>query len=281
MTAGWIATAFAAALSANAAAQELPIERPGYMLLDPVPRGKLREMATDRPNQTDSPTTIDAGRLQVEFGVLDTSVDRSPGARSRVWSVGDINLRLGVLDKLELNVVLSPHVVTYDRLRGTAEARRRGFGDVTVGAKFNLWGNNGGATAFAIKPQLTLPTAARGLGTGHAELAVAVPFTAELPAGFGVSLQPSLLRVRDQANRHYVTGYQAAAALDHDVGPLNAYVEYVFDDTDEDGVPSQQVLDVGATARVTRNLVIDAGVGFGLNEAASDFRFLTGASVRF
>ena len=248
--------------------------------------GDLREIATDRPNLTDSPTTIDAGHVQIETGGLDFSRDRSGDTVRRDYSVGDINMRVGILDSAEINIILQPSVITRidDRATGI-RSRSHGFGDVTVGGKINLWGNAGSdrrwATALAIKPQVKLPVARGALGNGRVEWAAALPFTLALPQGFGLSVQPSLLRLRDAANRRYTTGYEGAVAIDHDIGPLNAYAEYVFDDTREPGQADAQLLNLGATAAVTRNLVIDAGVGIGLNDAADGVRFLTGGSVRF
>ena len=241
----------------------------------------LRDMEPARPNETDTPSTIDAGHVQFEIGALDISRERERGEDAREWSVGEIAMRVGVLDNLELAVTFQPHIGQSERI-GQARQSATGFGDVIVGAKVNLWGNEGDtATALTIRPQLTLPTAAGDLGAGQAEASIALPFTATLPAGFGLSLQPTLSRQAAQDNDGTVTGYRAAAALDHDVGAANLFAEYVWEDTGESGQPASQVLNLGGTAQVTGNLVLDAAVGIGLNAGADDLRFLTGASVRF
>jgi hypothetical protein len=236
-----------------------------------------REISTDRPNLTDSPITVEPGFVQLEVGLFDRSLDRGGGDRARAWSIGDVNARIGVTRSVEVNVVVQPHLVARDRA-GAAS----GFGDVTVGAKVNLWGNDAPdrvwGTALALKPQVKLPTAGRSLGNGNVEAGLAVPFTMALPAGFGLSLQPGVERVRDRDDRRTVTSAQVAAALDHDLGPANLYAEWVWEDADG---PAAQLLDLGATAAVTRNFVVDAGVGIGLTEAADDFRLLVGGSVRF
>ena len=38
-----------------------------YTLFHPTPREWMREMSTDRPDQTESPNTVDAGHFQVEL----------------------------------------------------------------------------------------------------------------------------------------------------------------------------------------------------------------------
>jgi hypothetical protein len=256
------------------------------LLLAPVPLmaqsspDGLREMQTDRPNATNSPTTIDPSHLQLEVGAFDTSIDRQGGDRDREWSLGELNFRVGVLSALELNVLVQPRLVSAQRVGGVS-MRSRGFGDLTIGGKFNFWGNDGGATALGIQPQVKLPTAANGLGNGHAEFSVGLPFTAKLPAGFDLSLQPTLSRVRNEDNTRTVTGYQGAAAIDHDLGPINLYAEYVYDDTSEHGAPNRQTLDLGGVLKLSRNLVLDSGVFIGLNHATPDLEITTGGSVRF
>lgn len=239
---------------------------------------QLREMETDRPNRTNTPSTIDAGHVQFEVGALDTTLDRDgPDERTRMWSLGEVNARIGVTDDVELNVIVAPHGVVHER--GDDDAR--GFGDTTLGLKWNLAGNGGGGLGVAIQPQLKLPTASDRLGNGNVELDVNVPLKADGPAGFGLSVQPTVSWLRSEDDTHYVAGWQLAAAVDHDVGPANVYAEYALSDTAEHGEPAASFLDVGATVQAGDNLTLDAGTEIGLNEGAEDFRVLTGVSVRF
>ena len=273
------------ALPANAKAQQTTIDKSGYTLLDPVPEDALRTMATDRPNETNTPTTIDAGHLQIEAGVIDYAHDNDDGDRQRTWGYGELNFRLGVLDRLDLNIVIEPHQVIHDNDRSIGSDRgARGFGDIMVGGKLNLWGDDGAgstwSTAFALQPQIKLPTAALGVGNRRVEYALAAPFQMVLPVGFNLSVQPSLLRLRNSGNDGYVTGYEGAVAIDHDIGLLDAYAEYVADDTSENGQPSQQTLDLGGTLPLGHNLVFDTGVNLGLTKASPDFKWLTGLSLR-
>src|SRR5205814_5062766 len=45
-------------------------DKSGYNLWRPVPDSLLREMATDRPDKTESAFTVDAGHYQIEMDVL-------------------------------------------------------------------------------------------------------------------------------------------------------------------------------------------------------------------
>src|SRR2546421_5325321 len=47
-----------------------------FNLFNPVPRELLRDLQTDRPDQTEGPYTIDAGHVQAELDLLNYSYDR-------------------------------------------------------------------------------------------------------------------------------------------------------------------------------------------------------------
>src|SRR5262245_25948677 len=62
-----------------------------YNLFNPTPRDLMREMSTDRPDQTESPYTVDAGHFQMEMdlGIATFDRDKSGGGdvRTEVWGV--------------------------------------------------------------------------------------------------------------------------------------------------------------------------------------------------
>src|SRR5690242_16962200 len=76
--------------------------------------GDLRPMDIDRPNRTNTPHTVDAAHVQIEFGAFDWAYSKSRD--STPWqsqaAFAQTNVRVGVLDRLELNVVVSPLLYT-------------------------------------------------------------------------------------------------------------------------------------------------------------------------
>jgi hypothetical protein len=52
---------------AFAEAADDPQDKSRYNLFHPTPDNLLRELATDRPDKTESPTTVDAGHFQFEM----------------------------------------------------------------------------------------------------------------------------------------------------------------------------------------------------------------------
>jgi hypothetical protein len=66
-----------------AAAGEGPVDKSQFHLFHPTPDALLREMATDRPDKTESAYTVDAGHFQVEMDLLSYTYDRSRDETSK------------------------------------------------------------------------------------------------------------------------------------------------------------------------------------------------------
>ncbi|HEY1981609.1 MAG TPA: transporter [Xanthobacteraceae bacterium] len=170
---------------------------PGHTLFNPTPDDQMRQMATDRPNVTNTPQTIDAGHLQVELGLFDFARSQtSPTSTPRSLVFGHTNFRLGILDNLEVNAAIDSYDVFWNTQDASGRTQRQsGLGDMTIGGTLNFWGDDGSddawATALAVQPQLKLPTAQSGLGNGHPEFSISLPFTVNLPADFISVFRPA------------------------------------------------------------------------------------------
>src|SRR5438477_5692131 len=72
-----------------------------FNLFHPTPTSLLREFSTDRPDQTESPYTLDAGHFQVEMDILNYGYDRYTPLRDNTRfehvSIGTLNLKVGLL----------------------------------------------------------------------------------------------------------------------------------------------------------------------------------------
>jgi len=268
-----------------------PVDKSQYNLFHPMPDDALRGMDTDRPNVTNTPHTIDPGHLQVETGLYDWTHfhDRTHGGDvvTETLTLGHINARLGVTDRIELNATIDG----YNRAKSTDNVagqtmRASGFGDTVIGGKLNLWGNEGGdtpwASGFALQPQVKLSTAQTGIGNNHIEWSVGAPFLLNLTNGFHLGLETALGQQRNTANSGSVVGWQNSASVDRVIfGALDVYLEYAMQATTEANTQSQQSVDVGFTYPVSDNIVIDSGVFIGTNKATPGFEWTSGISFRF
>jgi len=263
------------------------IDKAQYNLFNPTPRAYLREMSTDRPDKTESPFTVDAGHFQIEGDAFTYTHDRQTrnGADSRVesFAIGPLNLKVGLLNGVDLQVVLDnySHVRTEDRVAGTV-TKQSGFGDVTTRLKVNLWGNDGGKTAFALMPFIKAPTNQDDLGNQAVEGGVILPLAVQLPWGWSMGVMTELDFNEDgDANGRHTESINSIT-FGHDiVGKLAGYVEFFSAVSTEAASEWIGTFDLGFTYGLTDNIQLDAGVNLGLTDSADDVNTFIGFSIRF
>lgn len=262
-----------------------PIDKRRYTLFNPTPRAALREFSPDRPDITESPFTVDAGHFQVELSLVEDTLARDGGARTDTLDVAPINLKLGLTNRIDLQVLFTPfeRVATRDGTRPAVE----GFGDDTqVRLKVNLWGDDtygkSGKTAFALMPFVKVPTGKAGIGNGHVEGGLILPLAVELPAGFDLATMVELDAVYDEDRDDYGVDVVHSASLGHRlVGRLAGYVEYVGVAPRSGGGGYRAVASSGLVYGLNDNWNVDAGGTLGLSGRTDDLRVFVGTSVRF
>ncbi len=228
-----------------------------------------RELSADRPDTTESPITVEARRFQIESSIWSFGKDGS----DETWAVGEMNLKTGLTRDADLQFVIRPwiHEQTAD---GTAE----GFGDIEVRVKYNLWGNDGGKTAAALMPYVSIPSQT-AVSSGEWEGGLIFPVSIELTDRLGLGFQAEAARAWDGDSGEYDWDLLHSAvlgiSLTEDVG---MFIEYVG--VTGDG-PYEATGNVGFTWAATENLQWDIAVGVGLNDAAEDFSLAQGVTFRF
>lgn len=236
-----------------------------HTLFNPTPRDQWRDLSPDRPDTTESPVTVDAGAWVVEASYFDWRRDGGDDT----YTVMATNLKVGLTDRIDLQTVFD----AYTREAGGAE----GFSDVTLRLKYNVWGNDGGKTAFALFPFVKIPTDT-AISNGEVEGGLILPLSIDLADGVGLGLMAEFDAVHDGAN-DYDLEFVHSAVLGFDVTErLGVFTEYV-------GVSGpgdyEAYFSAGATYGITEDLVFDAGVQVGLNDAAEDVGVFGGFTRRF
>lgn len=235
----------------------------------------MRDLSTDRPDFTESPFTVDAGHFQVELSFLEYTRDHE-GGRTDTYSVLPINLKLGVLNDLDLQFVFNPYLLVK-----TEEATLDGFGNVQLRSKVNLWGNDTGTTALGLMPFVQLPTAADGLGSDRVEGGLIVPFAWDLPGGWSVGLMAELDVVRHRSNDDYGIEFVHTAAVGREIaGPLGGYVEYIGLAPHRTGARYQATIGLGLTFGISPDIQLDGGANFGISGGADDVTLFSGIALR-
>ncbi|WP_171946402.1 transporter [Hyphomicrobium sp. CS1GBMeth3] len=252
-----------------------------YTLWNPTPDALLRDMSTDRPDKTESPYTVDAGRIQIETDLVGYTYDSRDGVTTRALDVLPFNLKVGLTNSTDLQVAYG----AYGRVRtsgGGVTDRETGFGDLTVRVKHNVWGNDGGQTAFAIMPFVKLPTNTFSDLNDDVEGGIIVPLAIDLGSGVGLGLMTEVDILRAGEGRGYEPTFINSAALGFDLTEKwGAYVEAFVERSAESGAETIVTLSGGFTYAVNNNLQLDAGANVGVTEAADDLNVFVGLSRRY
>ena len=262
------------------------VDKTEFDLFNPTPRRYLRVMTTDSARATQTPYTVDAGHFQVEmtwFG-YSSYEDNSGGVKYKfdTWNIGPINLKAGLFDRLDVQLILEPYNHVYETEVGYFQSKRAGFGDTTLRLKFNCWGNDSGVTSLALMPFGTFATSREGVGNDHFEGGVIVPFSAALPWQFYLGVSGSLARTRSNSERDYHSEYTASISLTRKLfGDLDGYVECFNSVTTEKGIGRATTFNLGLIYWLSDNLQLDAGVDIGMTTWADDWYAFVGTSWRF
>ncbi len=265
----WAALLGGAARLAAADAPELPERAPP----------PLRALTTDRPDTTESPFTINAGHIQIEttlFGYA-RAPRNSGGDAAKAFEFATTNLRIGLTPAAELDVVVHPYGIVSP---GGGAPRQAGVGAIDIRGKLNFWGNDGGKTAFALLPYVTIPIDRNnGVSPADAEYGVLVPLALDLGGRLGLGLNAGVnARRDDRASPYRVFGVATASLAVAWTARLGGYYEIAVEAGGNR--PASTSLNTGVTWRARDNLQVDAGTQFGVSGDAATFAPFIGFSLR-
>ncbi len=266
--------------------QEAKVDKAGYSLFRPTPRDLMRDLAADRPDITESPYTVDAGHFQVEMDFLRATFDRDQSAggdlRSSVWEFGSINLKVGLLNRVDLQTVLEPQIRSRreDRLTSTLD-KASGFGDVQTRLKVNLWGNDSGRTSLGIMPFVKWPLSSSGLRNGKTEGGLVVPLAVDLGHSWSLGIMTEVDFVADGGGGHDTEWLNTLTVGRNLTSKLGMYVEWTALTGSAPGFRWQGGMGVGWTYALGKDVQLDLGCNFGVTDPAADFQPFTGMTFRF
>ncbi len=275
------------ASAGGALAAEVGPDKSSYHLFKPVPRELMREISTDRPDKTESAYTVDAGHFQMEADVVNYSYDAHNMARDHTitesLAIAPFNLKVGLRNNWDVQLVVPTYNAVRIRDRQTGRrATERGFGDFILRSKFNLWGNDGGDTAFALMPYVKFPTAGRNLGNGAYEGGLIAPLAVALPGDWGMGLMTQLDINEDADGSGHHPEWVNTITLSHDiVGDLAGYVEFFSSVSSDKSARWIGTVDLGLTYGLTEDIQLDAGINIGVTRSADDWNPFIGISWRF
>jgi len=251
---------------------------PKYSLFNPVPKDKMKDMETDRPDATESAYTVEAGHFQMESDLFRHLRNKNNEMVNTGIGFNLGNYKLGLTERMDIQLVIPTYVSNSTRERSANKiiSRTRGFDDITLRVKYNLWGFAGGRTALAVLPFLSFPTSS--FSRNGVQGGIILPFALELKQGLNFGTQAGMEIVKEDDNRYhsdflysFTFGKSISAKVDVFVEVFTSYSPYL-NNTDI-------YADGGIIFSISKNFNIDAGFNYGINKDA-DKIFFTGFSFR-
>jgi HAD superfamily hydrolase (TIGR01549 family) len=263
-----------------AASAPMPASRPPvprnkdqYNIFNPTPEAQLRKFTPDRPNKSFNPFTVDAGHFQYETDLLGAYSDNYTAAHtdSRQLFTADPTLKLGLTNNVDLALVLGGFQDLRTKQRnGAASTVYAGYGDTVIRLKANVWGNDGGDTAFALMPYIKLPTASRGLGNNQVEGGVIAPLQVKLPYGFTSVITSEVGEVKNPADSGSHVSVINVVNLSHPITEnLTASAEF-YSRVQTANNPTIYTADFALAYLLGPNTQVDSAIYAGLNKQAPD-----------
>jgi outer membrane putative beta-barrel porin/alpha-amylase len=222
------------------------------------------EIATDRPDLTNSSLVVPVGSLQNENGI-----NFSMRGEGRFVDGTNSRWRLGVAPCLEILVDLRSYVA---RLQGPAAS---GFTDISPAVKWQI-SLVPGRLDLSVVAGMAVPTGAADIAGRGPQPYLQFPWSWELHDGWGVSgMFTEFFRPYDSTRG--IT--EATFVLENKLnGKLSLFTEYVGDYPQ--GASASHLWNSGAVYRVNRTQQVDFHIAFGLNHNAPTYVVGVGYSFR-
>lgn len=235
-------------------------------------------LVTDRPDFTESTSTVPPGHFQVEGGFTSSRVEDE-----EAQSLGELLIRIGMGERVEARIGAG----SYDRIDTgvPGEDRITGFEDPFLGLKVRLTPGDPnllppGRPLVALLLSTSVPAGDEELTSDdwipEAKLALSWDLTPAV--SLGSNLNYAYAADGDERFHQLSGSLTSGISL---TGRLGAFVEYFGFSEETDGGPGTHYLDGGLTFGISNDLQLDARVGLGLNEASPDWFAGVGAAIRF
>lgn len=133
------------------------------------------QIITDRPDQTESPISVQKGGLQIESGIL---LENIKGKREMLLPT--TLLRIGLGKSIELRVLSEYESYNDGKLSVS------GIGDIELGAKIWLAGGDNAKTNIGLISHLKLPTGSEKFTTDEYGSSTILSIDHDMGKGFGI-----------------------------------------------------------------------------------------------
>lgn len=241
--------------------------------------------AVARAQISDDPSIVASGRTLIEVDQTFTH-DRASGVRSDTFNAGSVLITRGLSPRADVGIGFDGYYRDSTRAGGVTTTTHD-WGDLTLRAKYSLWGHDhaearAGNTALALLPYVKLPLKLGDSGSDLCEGGLIVPFSVELPADCLLVVMTELDFVADAADIHRKPQWIESVVLSRPLGErFSGFVEFYSVLPHADVHPWTAQLNLGLYYCFSTDFSVDAGCAFGLNRDAPDYQPFVGLSYLY
>ena len=249
-----------------------------WTLLNPSPilSQTADEISPDRPDFAESTATVGKGRIQVEtsVGLSDTSIG---GIDVTTWTTPTL-IRVGVTEVLELRWE-SEWLVREEVKPAEGPSRTvTGLADFSIGLKWHVRDQDGGAPAMAVLVHADVPTGSDDTGSPGTRPSLRVTGEWDLGNDFGLGVMPGIRSDRDGPDC-FVSGILGVVIGKGWTPQFGSFAEVALEQiaSDSHGGTLGWV-GFGATYRLSAFWQLDTALSLGLNDRSTDVGLTVGIS---
>jgi hypothetical protein len=232
-------------------------------------------LVTDRPDFTESSSSVGRGVLQLEAGA--TYVDFEGG--TRVATLGEVLLRWGIVERLELRFLLPTYA--WEDGRGYDAS---GFVDTGIGLKYQFKDPRGagiiGGMEAAVIASTTLPTASGDFESSQLQPGAVASLGWDLSRDLGLGMNFGIASPVDGDDRFTSLWISAALGIGL-TDTTSVFVELFGFDREEDRGPNTLTFQTGATYLLSDDLQLDLRAARRLSDSGPDLLLGAGVSMRW
>jgi len=249
-----------------------------YNLFNVTPASQLRPLSADTDDGVTDPTTVDAGYVEVQGSLVNYyryDNDYGPVHFSEDHFAWAPRITLGVLNNVDVFIHPSFQVTSYQYTGPfNASGSSSGYDGINIGAKINLWGNDGGKTALAVAPYISIPN-----GGDTVEGGADIPFAVRLPYEFYLKFVFDPYAFENHHTIYF--GMDNSMSLHKGFGTKLDVYAYLNTTYRSDSEPWYGYTGFGAGYLFSPNVEVFLGIGFGLTDNAYDYNPRLGLAWRF
>jgi hypothetical protein len=241
---------------------------------------KEEPLESDRPDFTNTPTTVGYQRFQIESGYTFTHAIAGDSAHD-AHDLPEMLVRYGVAERLELRVAWDEGIV-FDRFKDPNSGRvitESGSTDVDFGFKYAISKQDKWRPQSAIAVSVSAPVGAPALSSRQVDAFVNYLYSWEFNKKLSLNCSTGSLWTAESGDRF--SRFSQSASVEYELTEkLHVFNEwYVFLFRDSSDNRPQHYYDAGLTYLVTPNFQLDWRAGLGLSSTADGF--FTGCGFAF